>query len=106
MNKSMQIKFKLNTYSLLKLSFITLALSLLLGGYTRANAQSAPKDEVLSIPPQEAFFIKEKTQTPSQSPDKNTLINSTVLTRASNNLKNGQNLAPVKERVSSTAHGK
>ncbi|MBO3459267.1 hypothetical protein G7B40_007115 [Aetokthonos hydrillicola Thurmond2011] len=104
----MQDQFKFNTSSVLKLTLVTLALSLLVGGYAKANAEPAQKDEVLSVPPQEAFYIQEKTQPVSQTSDKNTLTNRAVITRASNNLKNGngQNLAPVKECVSSTVHGK
>lgn len=106
MSRSMQNQLKFKTSSLLKVSFVTLTLTMLLGGYARANAESTQKDEVLSIPPQEAFYIQDKTQPASQASDKNTLTSRAVLTRASNNLKNGQNLAPVKNCVSSTVHGK
>ncbi|KAF3887376.1 MULTISPECIES: hypothetical protein [Nostocales] len=53
---------KFNTRNVVKLGLISLALSLSLGTYTRAYAEEV---EVLSIPPQEAFFIEDKTATTS-----------------------------------------
>jgi len=97
MKKFLPIQFKFNTSGFLKLSLLTLFVSLLLGGYSQANAQSAPKDEVISVPPQEAFFIQEKTHTTSGGDDSrsqhsNTLGNSAALPHMSNNWKNDQNL--------------
>jgi hypothetical protein len=51
---------KFNTCNLVKLGLISLALSLSLGTNTQARAGEV---EVLSVPPQEAFFIEEKTAT-------------------------------------------
>src|SRR5579859_5979767 len=98
MQKFLPTQFKFNTTGFLKLSLLTLFVSLLLGGYGQANAESAPKDEVISIPPQEAYFIQEKTHTTSGSYDSrsqhsNTLGNSAALPSVSNNWKNEQNLA-------------
>jgi hypothetical protein len=67
MNTFMPIHLKFNPYSFLKLSLITLTLLLLVGGYTRANAESAPKVEVISVPPQEAFYIEKKKPATSNS---------------------------------------
>ncbi|MUG95235.1 hypothetical protein F7734_23885 [Scytonema sp. UIC 10036] len=53
---------KFNTRNIVKLGLISLALSLSLGTNTQARAGEV---EVLSIPPQEAFFIEEKTATTS-----------------------------------------
>lgn len=51
---------KLNTNRFLKLSLTTVALSMVLGSYTRANAEPAAKVEVISIPSQEAYYIEKK----------------------------------------------
>jgi len=83
MNKSLPTQFKFNTPGFLKLILTTLFVSLLLGGYTRANAEEAQQVEVMSVPPQEAFFIKEKTQTTFSQ-------------------ENGHNLAPTRNSVPRT----
>ncbi len=98
MNEFLPIQFKFNISGFLKLSLLTPFMSLLLGGYTQANAQSAPKGEVISIPPQEAYFIQKRTHATSGSYDsgsqhRNTSGNRTALPRVTNNWKNDQNLA-------------
>ena len=98
MNKFLPIQFKFNISGLLKLSLLTLFISPLLGVYTQANAEPAPKDEVISVPPQEAFFIQKRTRArsggyDSDSQHRNTSGNRNTLPRVSNNWKNEQNLA-------------
>lgn len=88
MNNSLPTQPKFNTPGFLKLTLTTLFLSLLLGGYTRANAGEAQQVEVMSVPPQEAFFIKEKTQT--------------TLPPASNSQQNGHSLSPTRNYVPPT----
>lgn len=92
-NKSGQIQFKFNIYGLIKLSLLTLSVSLLLGSYARANAQSPQQDEVLSIPPREAYYIEEHTQATSK-PNRNNLGNTATLNRGTDTDKNGHKLAP------------
>ncbi|MGH7998095.1 MAG: hypothetical protein ACREPR_01330 [Brasilonema sp.] len=106
MNKFLPIQFKFNTRSLLKFGLLSLALLLSLGAYTQANAQSVPKEkvEVISVPPQEAYFI-EKTQTtsPNNKPASNdgkTSGNNTTLPRVSNNSENLQGFARTTNSVS------
>lgn len=69
MNKFIQIQLKLNSFGFLKLTLITLAMLLSFGAYTRANAESATEMEVITVPPQEAFFIEDKTQGTSSNDD-------------------------------------
>ncbi|MBW4634509.1 MAG: hypothetical protein KME30_22145 [Iphinoe sp. HA4291-MV1] len=99
MNKFLPIQFKFNTRDLLKLGLLSLALSLSLGAYTQANAQSVSKEEVkvISVPPQEAYYI-EKTQATSVgnnsgSQDRKTLDNGTQLPRVSKRSENLQGFA-------------
>ncbi len=96
MNTLMPIHSKFNLYSCVKLSLITLVLSLLTGGYTRANAESAPKVEVISVPPQEAFYVEQKTPVASSgykssSVDSKISNTRTALPGVANNCKNEQN---------------
>ncbi len=74
MNKFLQIQLKLNTFNFLKLSLITLAMLLSFGAYTRANAESESVVEVISVPPQEAYYTEDKTQS-SSSGDRSNLEN-------------------------------
>jgi hypothetical protein len=62
MNKILPIQLRFKTHILL--SLITLALlPLLLGVSTQANAESVTEEvEVLSIPPQEAYYIEDNMQ--------------------------------------------
>ncbi|KAF3884173.1 MULTISPECIES: hypothetical protein [Nostocales] len=62
MNKYIQIQLKLNTFNFLKLSLIALAVLFSFGTYTRANAESESGVEVISIPPQEAYYTEEKIE--------------------------------------------
>ena len=91
MNRSLPTQLKFNTPGFLKLILTTLFVSLLLGGYTRANAEEAQRVEVMSVPPQEAFFIKEKTQTTQ-----------TTLPPASNSQEHEHNLAPTRNSAPPT----
>lgn len=101
MNKYLPIQFKFNANSFLKLSLLTLSVSLLMGSYTRANAQSV-QDEVLSIPPREAYYVEDNTQATSNSPARNSLGNSAALPRVSSSLKNGNKPATTPSSVPGT----
>jgi hypothetical protein len=61
MKKFLPIQLRFKAHILL--SLITLALlPLFFGAYTQANAQSVTEEvEILSIPPQEAYYIEDKT---------------------------------------------
>lgn len=99
MNNSQAIQFKFNTRSLLKCGLLSLALLLPLGTYTQANANPIPKEqvEVISVPPQEAYFVEKKQPTSSSSQtdsqDGNTSGNGTKLPGVSNSSENLQGLA-------------
>ncbi|GAA6618857.1 hypothetical protein [Scytonema sp. NUACC26] len=74
MNKFLQIQLKLNTFNFLKLSLLTLAILLSFGAYNRANAESESEVEVISVPPQEAYYIEDKNRS-SLSSDRSKLEN-------------------------------
>lgn len=99
MNNFQPIQFKFNTHSLLKFGLLSLALLLPLGTYTQANANPVPKEqvEVISVPPQEAYFVEKKQATsPSSqtgSQDGNTSGNGTKLPGVSNTSENLQGFA-------------
>ncbi|MBO3460405.1 MAG: hypothetical protein KME33_25485 [Aetokthonos hydrillicola CCALA 1050] len=97
----MQIPLQFNASNFLrKLRFITLVPALLLGSLTRANAELAQKDEVMSIPPQEPFFIEETKHTPFISPQKTTFSNRDSDTiYAFKNSKKRRDLAPTESFV-------
>jgi hypothetical protein len=69
MNKFLPIQFQLNGRSFLKLGLISLALSLSVGTSAQVQAQSVPELEVLSVPPQEAFLIEDKSSVTSPKQD-------------------------------------
>lgn len=96
MNKYLPIQFKSNIYSLIKLSLLTIFVSLLLGSHARANAESTQKDEVLSIPPQDAYFVEDKTQA---THERNNLGNNTTLPLVSNSMKKKLPVAPAPSSV-------
>lgn len=90
MNKFVPLQVKFNALGFVKFSLVSLALSLSFGAYTQVNAQSVPKGEleVISVPPQEAYFIQ-KTQATSpvnnsDSHNGKTFGDSTTLARVSN----------------------
>ncbi|GAA6620137.1 hypothetical protein [Scytonema sp. NUACC26] len=96
MNKFLPIQLRFKTYILLSLITLTL-LPLFLGAYTQAKAQSTTEEvEVLSIPPQEAYYIEDKTQEsfssdePSSYPEEE-LDDSNTPTYTPNDLENIDN---------------
>ncbi|KAB8332426.1 hypothetical protein SD80_017630 [Scytonema tolypothrichoides VB-61278] len=99
MNNFLAIQFKFNTHSLLKFGLLSLALLLPLGTYTQANANPVPNEqvEVISVPPQEAYFIEKKQATSSGSQtgsqDGKTSGNGTTLPHVPNSSENLQGLA-------------
>ncbi len=90
MNKCVPIQVKFNAVGFVKFTLVSLALSLSFGAYTQANAQSVPKGEVevISIPPQEAYFIEKPQATSpvnnSDSHNRKTFGDTTTLARVSN----------------------
>lgn len=83
---------KFNTRSFVKLGLISLALSLSLGTSTRASAEQV---EIISVPPQEAFFVEDKTAATSGKDDsgskvRETLTDETMLPGMRDNLENWQ----------------
>jgi hypothetical protein len=101
------IQQKSNSYGLVKWSSVALALLLSMGTLTRVNAQAVPEAEVISIPPQEAFFIEDKTQNPpsvdnSDLENKNTVDESERKQVVSHTLERRQNLANVNNSTKST----
>lgn len=108
MNNFLPIQVKFNTLGFVKFSLVSLALSLSLGAYTQANAQSVPKEEVevISVPPQEAYFI-EKTETTSpvnnsDSHNGKTLGDSRTLARVSNSRQKVQGVRNIVNSVPSS----
>lgn len=95
MNTFLPFHVKFDSRKLLRLSLITLTLSLVVGGYSQANAEPA-KVEVISVPPQEAFYVEKKTPaTPSSynsdSVEGKISETSTTLPRVSNTSKKEHN---------------
>ncbi|KAB8315072.1 hypothetical protein SD81_034335 [Tolypothrix campylonemoides VB511288] len=90
MNKCVPLQVKFNAVGFVKFSLVSLALSLSFGAYQEANAQSAPKGEVevISVPPQEAYFIEKPQATSpvnnSDSHNRKTFGDTTNLARVSN----------------------
>ncbi|GAB1545166.1 hypothetical protein NUACC21_78420 [Scytonema sp. NUACC21] len=67
MKDFLPIQLRFQAHILLILITLTL-LPLFLGAFTQVNAQSVTEEvEVLSIPPQEAYFIEDRTQEPFNS---------------------------------------
>jgi hypothetical protein len=108
MNYFLPIQVKFNALGFVKFGLVSLALSLSLGAYTQANAQSVPNEEVevISVPPQEAYFI-EKTQATSpvnnSAPqNRKTLGDSTTLAGVSNGRQKSQGFGNIVNSVPST----
>jgi hypothetical protein len=74
MNQFLQFPLKISAFNFLKLSSIVLAILLSYGVYSRANAESKSEVEVLSVPPQEAYYVEDKNQSNSSS-DRSNLQN-------------------------------
>ncbi|GAB1541365.1 hypothetical protein NUACC21_40360 [Scytonema sp. NUACC21] len=83
---------KFSTRSFVKLGLISLALSLSLGTHSRAHAEQV---EIISVPPQEAFFVEDKTAATSDKDDSGskageTLTDETMLPGMRDNLETWQ----------------
>ncbi|MEC4818023.1 MAG: hypothetical protein SAK29_32850 [Scytonema sp. PMC 1069.18] len=107
MIKVLPIQQKSNSYSFVKWSSVAVALLLSMGTLTRVNAQAVPEAEVISIPPQEAFFIEDKTQNAPSSDnsdmeDEKTVDESDRKQVVSTRLERGRNLADVNNSTKST----
>jgi hypothetical protein len=102
MSKILPIQPKSNSYGFLKWSLVAAVLLLSMGAFTRANAQAVPEEaEVLSLPPQEAFVIEDKTHVPSSTDnsgveDKKTFDDGDRKQVVSTRLEQGQNPKIVK----------
>jgi hypothetical protein len=105
MNKFVPIQVKFNAVGFVKFSLVSLALSLSFGAYTQANAQSVPKGEVevISVPPQEAYFIEKPQETSpvnnSDSPNGKTFADTTTLARVSNSTQKIQGVGNIVNSV-------
>ncbi|BAY47202.1 hypothetical protein SAMD00079811_48190 [Scytonema sp. HK-05] len=108
MNKCVPLQVKFNALSFVKFSLVSLALSLSFGAYTQANAQSVPKGEVevISVPPQEAYFIEKPQETSpvnnSDSHNGKTFGDTTTLARVSNSTQKIQGLGNIVNSVPSS----
>lgn len=108
MNKCVPIQVKFNAVGFVKFSLVSLALSLSFGAYTQANAQSVPNGEVevISIPPQEAYFIEKPQATSpvnnSDSHNRKTLGDTTTLAGVSNSRQKVEGVRNIVNSVSTS----